>query len=156
MATTPEELALDLSSASVRAQERTETYLRERATAVLAAASIVVPVAAVAVDHGPAGAALPFGAAAIAYSLCVRECGAALLPRGVDLGLLGGELLAMANASEASLGQMQVAAAAYLDREYRHNQTMLQMTAERVRRAITFFTLEVLSLAVAMFSILTH
>lgn len=103
MATTPEELALELSNTSVRAQEQTETQLREKATAVLAAASIVVPVAALAVGHGPAGVAIPFGIAAVAYALCVRECGAALLPRGVHVGLLGGELLETAKANDADL-----------------------------------------------------
>lgn len=115
MATTPEELALELSNTSVRAQEQTETQLREKATAVLAAASIVVPVAALAVGHGPAGVAIPFGVAAVAYALCVRECGAALLPRGVHVGLLGGEMLETAKASGADLRQMQAAAAGYLD-----------------------------------------
>jgi hypothetical protein len=52
MATTPEELALDLSSTSVRAQEQNEIQLREKATSVLAAASILVPVAALTVGHG--------------------------------------------------------------------------------------------------------
>jgi hypothetical protein len=115
MARTPEELALDLSRSSVQAQEQSENQLREKATAVLAAASIVVPVAAVAVGHGPSGVAIPFGGAAVAYVLCVRECGVALLPRGVHVGLLGGELLETAKTSGADLRQMQAAAAGYLD-----------------------------------------
>ncbi len=45
MAATPEELALALSSATFEAQQRTETKLRERATNVLSAASIVMPAA---------------------------------------------------------------------------------------------------------------
>jgi hypothetical protein len=63
MADTPEELAMDLSRASLQAQEQTEDQLRQKATTVLSAASIVVPVAALAVGHGPAGAAIPFGSA---------------------------------------------------------------------------------------------
>jgi hypothetical protein len=64
MATSPEELALDLSRASLQSQEQSENQLREKATAVLA---IVVPVAALAVGHGPAVVAIPFGGAAVAY-----------------------------------------------------------------------------------------
>jgi len=81
MASTPEELAMDLSRASLHAQEQTENQLREKATTVLSAASIVVPIAALAVVHGPAAAAIPVGAAAVAYFLCARACGAALFPR---------------------------------------------------------------------------
>ncbi len=150
MATTPEELALDLSRASVQAQEQSEVQLREKATAVLAAASIVVPVAALAVGHGPAGVAIPFVGAAVAYALCVRECGAALLPRGVHVGLLGGELLETAKASDADLRQMQAAAASYLDNGYKHNQTILETAAKRVGRAIFFLTVEILALVVAL------
>jgi hypothetical protein len=108
---TPEELALDLSRASLHSLEQSENQLREKATAVLAAASIVVPVAALAAGHGPAGVAVPFGGAAVAYVLCVRECGAALIPHGVRAGLLGGELLEAAKRSGADLDQMQEAAA---------------------------------------------
>jgi hypothetical protein len=150
MATTPEELALDLSNTSVRAQEQSETQLREKATAVLAAASIVVPVAALAVGHGPAGVAIPFGAAALAYALCVRECGAALLPRGVHVGLLGGELLETAKASGADLRQMQAAAAGYLDEGYKHNQSILQQASKRITRAIVFLTAGILALTAAL------
>lgn len=150
MATTPEELALDLSRSSVQAQELSENQLREKATAVLAAASIVVPVAAVAVGHGPSGVAIPFGGAAVAYVLCVRECGAALLPRGVHVGLLGGELLETAKTSGADLRQMQAAAAGYLDEGYKHNQAILENTAKRIGRAIILLTVEVLALVVAL------
>jgi len=61
---------MDLSRASLQAQERAENQLREKATTVLSAASIVVPIAALGVGRGPAGAAIPLGAAAVAYS-CV-------------------------------------------------------------------------------------
>lgn len=156
MAMTPEELALDLSRASVRAQEESETQLRERAAAVLAAASIVVPVAAVATGHGPPSVVIPFGGAALAYGLCARECGTALLPHDAEAGLLGGVLLAKARASEADLRRMQATAADYLDREYRHNQTRLQLIAKRVRRAIVLLTVEILALALALFCTLIH
>jgi hypothetical protein len=73
---------------------------------VLSAASIVVPVAAVAVGNGPAIAAIPFGGAALAYVLCVREGGSALFPCGVHVGLLGGELLEAAKTSGADLRQI--------------------------------------------------
>ena len=52
----------------------------------LGAASIVVPVAALAIGDGPAGAAIPLGAAAVAYVLLVRECGTALVPRATSTG----------------------------------------------------------------------
>jgi hypothetical protein len=80
MVSTPEEFAIDLSRASLHAQAQTENQLREKATTVLSAASIVVPIAALAVGHGPAGA---------------RACGAALFPQDVRAGLLGSELLAL-------------------------------------------------------------
>jgi hypothetical protein len=144
VASTPEELALDLSRASLAAQEQSETQLREKATAVLGAASIVVPVAALAIGKGPAGAAFAVVAAAVAYVLCVRECGAALVPRNVESGLLGSELLKTAQESDANLRNMQAAAAAYLDSAYRNNQTILEGAAGRVNRAIA--TIEILSL----------
>jgi hypothetical protein len=150
MAATPEELALDLSRACVQAQEQSENQLREKATAVLSAASIVVPVAAVAIGSGPAIVAIPFGGAALAYVLCVRECGSALFPRGVHVGLLGGELFKIAKTSGADLRQMQAAAANYLDSGYRHNQTILEGAAQRLGRAIYLPTAEILLLVVAL------
>jgi hypothetical protein len=150
MATTPEELALDLSSTSVRAQEQNETQLREKATSVLAAASILVPVGALTVGHGPPAVVIPFGVAAVAYALCVRECGASLIPRGVHFGLLGGELLDTANASGADLRQLQAAAATYLDEGYKHNRVLLEQAARRLARAIVFLTVEILALTSAL------
>ncbi len=141
---------MDLSRASLQSQEQSENQLREKATAVLAAASIVVPVAALAVGHGPAVVAIPFGGAAVAYALCVRECGAALFPQGVHVGLLGGELLETIKASGAGLEQMQEAAAAYLDDGYRHNDAILEIAAKRVGHAISLLTIEVLSLVVSL------
>jgi hypothetical protein len=150
MATSPEELALDLSRASLQSQEQSENQLREKATAVLAAASIVVPVAALAVGHGPAVVAIPFGGAAVAYALCVRECGAALFPQGVSAGLLGGELLETTRRSGMDLDQMQEAAATYLDDGYRHNRAILEIAMKRVGRAISLLTIEVLALVVSL------
>jgi hypothetical protein len=150
MASTPEELALDLSRASIAAQEQSENQLREKATAVLGAASIVVPVAALAIGDGPAGAAIPLGFAAFAFVLLVRECGAALVPRNVHAGLLGAELLETAKRTDADLRQMQAAAASYLDAGYRHNQGILEDAAGRVGRAIVLLTVEILSLVVAL------
>jgi hypothetical protein len=149
MVSTPEELAIDLSRASLQAQERTENQLREKATTVLSAASIVVPIAALAVGHGPAGAAAPFGAAAVAYFLCARACGAALFPRDVYDGLLGSELLEAVRTGEADLRQMQASAASYLGYGYRHNRAILETSAGRVRHAILMLTVEILALVVA-------
>jgi hypothetical protein len=134
MASTPEELALDLSRASVQAQEQSANQLREKATTVLSAASIVVPVAAVAAGNGPTVAAVPFAVAALAYVLCVRKCGSALLPRGVTVGILGGELLEAATTSDADLRQTQAAAARYLDDGYRHNQAIIEAASQRLAR----------------------
>lgn len=150
MTTTPEELALDLSRASLQAQEQSENQLREKATTVLSAASIVVPLAALAVGHGPAAAAIPFGGAAVAYFLCARACGAALFPQDVRAGLLGSELLEVAKTSGADLRQMQASAASYLDQGYRHNQAILETSAGRVRYAIVMLTIEILALVVAL------
>ena len=150
MAGTPEELAMDLSRASLRAQEQTEDQLREKATSVLSAASIVVPIAALAVGHGPDAAAIPFGAAAVAYFLCARACAAALFPQHVRAGLLGSELLAVAASDGADLRQMQSSAAVYMDESYRHNHAILKAAAVRVRHAIVMLTVEILALVVAL------
>jgi hypothetical protein len=150
MASTPEELAMDLSRASLQAQEQTEDQRRQKATTVLSAASIVVPVAALAIGHGPAGAAIPFGAAAVAYFLCARACEAALFPQQVRAGLLGSELLEVATADGADLRQMQSSAAVYMDESYRHNHAILEASAARVRHAIAMLTVEILALVVAL------
>lgn len=150
MASTPEDLALDLSRASIRAQEQSETQLREKATAILGAASIVVPIAALAIRDRPAAAAIPLGVAAVAYVLLVRECGTALVPRDVYEGLLGGELLKAVNSTGADLRQMQAAAVSYLDAGHRHNQAILKTAASRMSRAISLLTIEILSLVVAL------
>jgi hypothetical protein len=156
MDATPEELALNLSRASVATQRQVETQLRERATALLATASIVVPVSAVVVGHGPGLVAIPFGIAAVAYALCVRECGMALLPRGGYKGLLGSELLETIRGLGADIGRMQETAARYLDGEYRQNQEDLATMVGRVRRAIALLTSEVAALVVALLITLAY
>ncbi len=150
----PEELALDLSRAAVRAQEQSENQLREKATAVLSAASIVVSVAAVAADSRPALAAVPFGDAALAYVLCVRDCGSALFPRGVHVGLQGSDLLDYVKANGAGVSEMQAAAASYMDHGYRYNQTILDESQRRLGRAIHLLTAEIILLALALFATL--
>lgn len=153
---TPEELALSLSRASVETQRQVEAQLRERAVALLATASIVVPVIAVVVGHGPGIVAIPFGVAVVAYALCVRECGSALLPRGGYKGLLGSELLDTIRGLGADLGRMQEAAARYLDGEYRQNQEALAAMAGRVRRAIAMLTSEIAALVITLLITLVH
>jgi hypothetical protein len=74
----------------------------------------------------------------------------ALFPRGVHVGLLGGELLETAKTSGADLRQMQAAAASYLDDGYRHNQPILEAAAQRLGRAIYLLTGEILLLVVAL------
>ncbi len=151
---TPEELALDLSRASLHSLEQSENQLREKATAVLAAASVVVPVAALAVGHGPAGVAIPFGGSAVAYVLCVRECGAVLISHGVRAGLLGGDLLRTTKESGADLPGMQEAAATYLDDGYKHNDAILETAARRIGHAIVLLSIEILALVIALVVIL--
>lgn len=150
MADTPEELALELSRATLAVQEQTENQLREKATTPLSAASIVVPVAAVAIGSGPELAAIPFCAGAVAYFFCARACGAALFPRDIRAGLLGSEMLEIAKTEGADLRQMQASAASYLDDGYRHNQTILESSAASVRNAIVLLTAEILALVVAL------
>jgi hypothetical protein len=150
MPATPEELALELSRASLAAQEQSENQLREKATSILGAASIVVPVAALALGDAPPGAAIPIVLAAAAYVALVRECGAALMPRGIHAGLLGAEFLETARSVDADLRQMQASAASYLDAGYRHNQPILENSASRLGRAIRLLTAEILFLVAAL------
>lgn len=146
MASTPEELALELSCASLRAQERSEDQLRERATTVLSAASIVVPVAAIALGGSPGVAAIPFALAGGAYVLCVRACGVALFPRGIYSGLLGSEMLGAVRRDKADLRQMQAMVARYLDSGYVHNAARLDKAINGVRSGILLLTIEIVAL----------
>lgn len=150
MATTPEELALELSQSTFEAQQRTETKLRERATNILSAASIVVPIAAVAVGKGTALAAIPFGGAGVAYVWCAIECGRALFPRDFGTGILGGHFLDSARDSGAMLPEMQATAATYLDYSHGQNQTILEGTAGHVQAAIVWLMLEIVAAAIAL------
>jgi hypothetical protein len=149
MAATPEE-PHSSSRASLAAQDQSENQLREKATAILGAASIVVTLAALALGDRPAGAAIPFGCAAVVYVFLVRECGAALLLRNVHAGLLGAELLTTARDVDADLRQMQAAAASYLDTGYHHSQGILEDAAGRVSRAVALLTAEILLLVAAL------
>jgi hypothetical protein len=150
VATNPEELALDLSRATFDAQQRTETKLRERATNILSAASLVVPVASVAVGKGPAVAAIPFSVAALAYILCARKCCAALFPRDFGTGIFGGAMLETARATTADVRQMEASAAAYLDQTHAENQVTLEETADDVRGAINRLMTEIVAAAAAL------
>jgi hypothetical protein len=131
MANCSEEVALELPRAALESQDGSENQLREKATAVLSAASIVVPVAAVALGSAPAGATIPFGVAALAYLWCVRSCGSALFPKNRQAGLLGGEMLQLTTDTGADLPQMQASAASYLDGFYKHNQVILEGAADK-------------------------
>jgi len=150
MATTPEELALELSRASFEAQRQTEIKLRERATAVLSAASLVVPVASVAVSRGSHWAALPLGLAAIAYIVCAAQCCKTLFPKGFATGIAGSEFLEVARSSDADLQQMQASAAAYIDEQHTQNLPTLESAAESVQRAIYGLMAEIIMAAVAL------
>lgn len=143
MASTPEELALELSRDSFSAQRETESKLRERATNVLSAASIVVPISAVALGRGPAVAAIPFGAAAIAYLWCAIECCRALFPRGFQTGLAGGVFLEEARKAGADVRQMEASAAGYIDSMFNANLPALERTADQVRRSIVSLVVEI-------------
>lgn len=156
MANSPEELALELSRAALESQDGSENQLREKTTAILSAASIVVPVAAVALGSAPAGAAIPFGVAALAYFWCARSCGAALFPKERYTGLLGGELLNVTVENDEELRQMQASAARYLDDFYKHNEPMLDTAAEKVREAIVALGIEILGLVAALLVTLVH
>src|SRR6266576_492218 len=90
MAATPEELVYELSRATFENQAETGKRLRDRASALFAAASVVVPVAGIAVTKGPSWVAAPFGLAAVAYGACAYYCGRALLPRKFRPGIAGG------------------------------------------------------------------
>ncbi|MFI4991805.1 MAG: hypothetical protein ACHQHO_12945 [Solirubrobacterales bacterium] len=150
MAETPEELALELSRELFASQQHAEAKLRERATTVLSAASVVVPIAAVALHEGPKGSALPFGLAAAAYLWCAIECCRALFPRGFKTGIRGGDFLELARLGDADVRQMQASAAGYLDQFHADNLPTLEATADRVRHAIFGLIVEIAGAAVAL------
>lgn len=150
MAESPEELALDLSRAAWVEQTQTEAKLRERATGVLQAASIVIPVAAIAIHEGTSWAALPFGMAAVAYALCAWQCVMVLYPRNFATGVHGSQLLADAKAKDATLAHMQERAAGYLDLQHVTNGTVLAVMAKYVQRSVVFLAAELIGLAAAL------
>lgn len=156
MTDTPEALALELSRAALESQDGSENQLREKTTAILSAASIVVPVTAVALGSAPAQAAIPFSVAGLAYFWCARSCGAALFPKHRHTGLLGSDLLRITTENGADLRQMQASAARYLDDFYKHNQAMLDAAADKVREAIIALGIEIFALVASMVSIFVH
>lgn len=156
MTDTPEALALELSRAALESQDGSENQLREKATAILSAASIVVPVATIALGGAAARAAIPFGAAGLAYFWCARSFGAALFPKDRRAGVLGGELLDVTLESDEELRHMQASAARYLDVFYKHNQAILDAAAAKVREAIIALGIEILGLVAALIVTLVH
>ena len=145
-----EELALTFSREAWTAQTYTEAKLREKATNVLQAASIVIPVAAIAVSKGPPGVAVPFGIAALAYALCAWQCASALYPRTFATGVHGSHLLKDAKRLEATVEDMQERAAEYLDEQHEGNKEVLEATGRNVQRAIIFLALETVGIAAAL------
>jgi hypothetical protein len=156
MTTTPEELALDLSRSTFEVQQRTETKLRERATNILSAASIVVPIAAVAVGKGTALSGVLFGGAGLAYIGCAVECARALSPRDFVTGILGGKFLDYARGTGAKLPEMQATAASYLDYTHAQNQTVFERTADHVERAIVWLVIEIVAAAISLVVTIAH
>jgi hypothetical protein len=153
MAATPEEVALELSRATFEAQRQAEVKLRERATNVLSAASLVVPVAAVAVGiKGSAEVAIPFGAAALAYIVCAKACCEVLFPKNFRTGIAGGEFLKAARDAKPppNLEQAQATAASWLDKLHAQNQPTLRAAAVQVRKAIDWLMLEIVAVAIAL------
>ena len=150
MASSPEELALELSQAVLASQAQTEGQLREKAAAVLGASSIVVAVAALAVGKAPVAAAVLFAFAAIGFFFCVRACATALLPSGIQTGILGGQLLDTARGADANLSNMQESAAKYMDLAYANNAEILAAAAGRLGHGIRWLTVEVVLISLAL------
>jgi hypothetical protein len=150
MATTHEEVALQLSTMALASQGDSENQIRAKATAILSAASIVVPVASVAIANGSAWPVIPLALAALAYLRCVLACAAALLPKDIEVGLLGGEMLKLATHSEANVDQMQASASSYMDNLYANNQLILEKASENIKLAIIALGIEILALTAAI------
>lgn len=131
-------------------QSQTESQLREKAAVVLGAASVVVPVAALAVGKAPAAAAVLFALAAVGFFLCVRACAGALLPSGIQTGVLGGQLLDTARGADANLPNMQESAAKYMDVAYANNAEILAAASGRLGRGIQWLTVEVVLISLAL------
>lgn len=150
MTTTHEEVALELSTTALASQGDTENQIRAKATAILSAASIVVPVAGVAIARGSAWPVIPLGLAAFAYLRCVWTCAAALLPKNMEVGLLGGEMLQLAADSGADVEQMQASASRYMDGLYANNQLILEKASENVTSTIIALGVEIVALTAAI------
>lgn len=150
MAATHEEVALQLSTMALASQGDSESQIRAKATSILSAASIVVPVAGVAIAKGSAWPIIPLGLAALAYLRCVWTCAAALLPRNIEVGLLGGEMLKLAADSGADVEQMQASASSYMDGLYRDNQLILEKASENVKYAVIALGIEIVALTAAI------
>jgi hypothetical protein len=117
---------------------------------VLSAASIVVPIAAVAVAKGTALAALPYGVAALAYIWCAIECCRALFPRDFKTGITGNPFLEDARKAGDDVRQMEATAAFYFDQMHELNLPTLEAAAEQVKRAIVSLIVEIGAAAAAL------
>jgi len=135
---------------ALASQGDSENQIRAKATAILSAASIVVPVAGVAISRGSAWPVIPLAVAALAYLRCVWTCAAALLPKNIEVGLLGGEMLKLATESEADVEQRQASASHYMDGLYANNQLILEKTSEYVKGATIALGVEIVALTAAI------
>jgi len=145
-----EELALELSREAFAEQRTTEARLSERGTSILQAASVVIPVAAIAVAKGPTGALIPFGLAALAYAACAYQALRAMFPRSYKTTVRGGALLALAKDKGATLRDMRESAALYLDQSHAANLQELRSVSRDIERAIALLAVEIIALAVAL------
>jgi hypothetical protein len=150
MPETREELAVDLSRALLTEQQTTGTQLRDRASKILQAASVVIPVSAIAVSNGPPGTLIPFGFAALSYAYSAFSSVRALIPQTFKQGVKGSVLLKQAKDSGASLPQMQESAAEHLDHCFERNEAAIDSVAGHVERAIVGLAVEIIALAVAL------
>jgi hypothetical protein len=150
VADTPEQLAYELSRATFDNQAETGKRLRDRAAAVLSAASVVIPVAGIAVSHGPHGVAWSFGLAGVAYAFCAYFCGRALLPKSFHPGIAGAEFLDSARESEATLTQMYGSASSYLDEAGETNRATVSQAGDDLVTAIRWLVVELSLLALSL------
>jgi hypothetical protein len=150
MAATPEELAYELSRATFDGQAQTESALRDRAIALLQAASVVVPFAGIAISKGPTVVAVPFVLAVVSYGFCAYFCASVLFPGDVHVGISGAAFLEDARESDANLTQMHATAASYLDQLRERNSRTLSGSAERLTTAIRWLVAELSLLAASL------
>lgn len=150
MAATREELALDLSRALLASQEGAETQLRSRALKLLQAATVVVPVAGIAIAHGPRGVIAPLAIAAVSYLVCVWNCAGALRSRDFKPGIRGGALVKEAKEKDATVEHMQEAASWYLDQAHEHNRGLLDGVSKQLDIAVGALAFEIVCLTVAL------